>query len=495
MRASGDLRLHRIAGDVFLYRGYFSNSAIVTGPDGALIVDTQVSLRAARRMRESLRAVTAVPVRAVVNTHYHGDHTGGNALFSDAEILGTTTCARFVVERDAERLEYARTFGLVFEEVPPAIPATRTFETALDLEVGGERVELRQLGRVETPDACVVHWPSRGVLACGDGVSTWDYPFLGVPFLDEGLRDDGEWLGFLRQLRLLRPRILLPGHGPPLVGEAAITARLDLLIELFDSLLAVTREEMQRGGSAAEVVDRVDQRLRRYRRRRDLREYTVSQRFAIYRCLNNLSPDRAGLGWWHDLRPSVLAQASAERGADLLAESHARGGGFPGLAARARTLARRRRPEALALVAAYRRTQPSDARGAGLASELLLDGARSVRPTVDATEYVAAALRAAQEARTLDDAEPAALLTLGCIEVFGGMVLAQPMGRAMAKISAALASGVLPAAQRRKGEFFLGKAHQMEGDDAAADRHYRRALPVWARPAYRLLRRRLRSYP
>jgi hypothetical protein len=208
-----------------------------------------------------------------------------------------------------------------------------------------------------------------------------------------------------------------------------------------------------------------------------------------------MTPERTGRGWWHDLRPSVLAVASAERGAHLLAESTARGGGFVGLAARARRLGRRRRPEALALVAAYRQSQPADARGAGLASELLLDGARAVRPTVDATEYVAAALRAAREALALDGAEPAALLTLGCVEVFGAMVLAQPMAQAVAKIEAALASDALPRAQLRKGEFFLGKAHQMEGDHARSGQHYRRALPGWARPLYPLLRKRLESYP
>jgi cyclase len=493
MSASGDLRLHRIDEGVFLYRGYFSNSAVVTGPEGVVVVDTQVSLGAAGRLRETIRGVSAAPVRVVVNTHYHGDHTGGNALFSEAEIVATTACGRFTVERDRERFEYAETFGLPFQEIPPVAPATRTFEGALALDVGGEPIEVLQLGRAETPDACVVHWPSRGVIACGDGVATCDYPFLGVPFLDEGLRDDGQWLGFLAHLRRLRPRVLLPGHGPPLVGEAVIAARLDLLSTLLTSLLDVTREELARGGSPSEIVERADRRLRHYHRRRDLRQYTVSQRFALYRCLNNMMPDRAGRGWWHDLRPSVLKVATRARGEQLLAGSAS--GDVAALASRARRLARRDRPAALALVAAFRRASPGDPRGAGLESELFLDGARSVRPTVDATEYVAAALRAAREALALDPAEPAALLTLGCVEVFGGMVLAQPMAAAIARIEVALRSDRLPRAQRRKGEFFLGKAHQMEGDGAAADGHFRRALPGWMRPLYPLLRARLRRYP
>lgn len=495
MSAAGDLRLHGVAPDLYLYRGYFSNSVVMRTGGGVVVVDTQVSLHAARRLRQLIAPLSPGPPRLIVNTHYHGDHTGGNAAFPECEIVGTEACRRFVVERDAERFEYADTFGLVYHDVPPATPPTRAFRGHEEITVGGDRLELWEIGRAETPDACVLHWPSRGAVACGDGVATCDYPFLGVPFLDEGLRDDGEWIGFLRRIRQWRPKVLLPGHGPPLVGEAAIAARLDLLSTLMDELIGVSREERARGGSVHEIAARVDARLARYRRRRDLTERTVSQRFAIYRCLNNLDPERAGRGWWHDLRPSVVTRGTPQEGDRLLAGWPAGRASFPQVARRARSLARRRRPDAIALAEAYRRAEPGDARGPGLLSELLLDGARAVRPTVDATEYVAAALRAARQALAMDEGEPMALLTLGCAEVFGGMVLAQPMDGAKRKLHAALASGALPAAQRRKGAFFLGKAHQMEGEDGEADRWFRRALPPWTRPLFPALRTRLRSYP
>ena len=88
-----------------------------------------------------------------------------------------------------------------------------------------------------------------------------------------------------------------------------------------------------------------------------------------------------------------------------------------------------------------------------------------------------------------------ALLNLGAAEVFGAMVLAQPMARPIARLEAALAHPSLTTRQRRKGEFFLGKAHQSEQPDAEADRHFRRILPAWARFAYPLVRDRLRSFP
>jgi glyoxylase-like metal-dependent hydrolase (beta-lactamase superfamily II) len=482
-RPAGDLRLHRLADGVFLYRGYFSNSAVLVGDGGVVVVDTQVSPLAAQRLRDAIARVTALPVRYVVNTHYHGDHSGGNALFPEAQVVATDETARFVVERDGERLEYARTFGLEFETLHPTAPPTRTFSGRLDLDLGRDRFELLQLGRVETPDACIVHWPARRVVACGDGVATIDYPFLGVPFLDEGLRDDGSWIGFLDAIAALRPSLLLPGHGPPLVGERAIAARLQLLRALFTDLLGAVKEELARGTPLEPLVERVQARLSRYPSLPSLREYTVSQRFAIYRCVNNLLPERRGRGWWGDLRPSVIRRAPPPPVDDARALVAAAGLARAG-----------RRPEAIALLEAHLARDPAAAAW-GLLADVLFDGARAVRPTVDATEYLAAAGEAARRALALDPGEPLALLNLGALDVFGAMVLAQPMARGLARLERALAAPALTREQRSKAAFFVGKAHQMELRDGEADRWYRLALPRWARPFYPLLRQKMRAYP
>ena len=63
-----------------------------------------------------------------------------------------------------------------------------------------------------------------------------------------------------------------------------------------------------------ELVARIDRRLARYGRRRDLEQSVATQRFAIYRALNGCFPGRAGRGWWHDLRPSALVIAPGRGG-------------------------------------------------------------------------------------------------------------------------------------------------------------------------------------
>ena len=494
-RSAGDLRLHRLARGAYIYRGFFSNSAVLVMDEAVVVVDTQVSPIAARRLRDAIEAITTKPIRYVINTHYHGDHTGGNAVFPEAEVIATEETARFVVERDPERVEYAHTFGLEFEEVHATSPPTRTFADQMTLEVGRERLELMRLGRVETPDACVVHWPARGVVACGDGVATHDYPYLGVPFLDEGLRDDRSWIGYLEAIAALRPEVLIAGHGPPLVGRSVIAARIELLIALFTDLLDEVRAELREGTGTKEIVARVDRRLRRYPERADLQEHTVSQRFAIYRCINNLSPERAGRGWWNDLRPSVIARAQAEEVAATRATIEATEGAH---VARALSLASHRRDLAIALLEAWIREHERDAHARGALADVFFDGlpeARRTHPFVDAMEYVAACSAAAKGALAIDPEEPLALLSLGVAEVFGGMVLAQSMERAIEKIERALRAPHLSAHQRRKGAFFLGKAHQVELRDADSDRWLRQVLPAALRPLFPLVRARLRAYP
>ena len=490
-RQSGDLKLYPVAPDVYFYRGFFSNSVVLVLPRCVVVVDTQITPKAGHRLREAIRKVTDRPVTHVINTHYHGDHAGGNAAFPDAEIISTIDTARFIEERDEERLEYANTFGLQFQDVPEVGRPTRTFEVELILPLGGERLHVFQAGRVETPDACAVWWPSRRVLCPGDGIATVGYPYLGVPFLDEGLQDDGEWVRYLRAMEKLNAEYVLAGHGPGLIGKQRIKARLTLLIELFTELFAAVKEEMAAGTALPELFDRVDARLERFGKHRDLQQNTVSQRFAIYRAYNSARADRRGQGWWHDFRPSVVKRAPREAALLALAKVP------PAQLAAAIQEKRKQKdaPLAHAMLDLWLEAHPEDPLARGLLADLAFDSAAGVSPVVDATEYVKLAADAAKRGLFADPNAQLAKLNLGCIEIWSAMVLAQSMDPGMQKIEAAMASGGLSRPQLRKAAFFLGKAHQYEYRDVESDRWLKQVLPGWLRWAYPLVRKRLRATP
>jgi glyoxylase-like metal-dependent hydrolase (beta-lactamase superfamily II) len=466
-------------------------------PKSVVVVDTQVAPLAANRLRAEIAKITPLPIKTVINTHYHGDHTGGNGEFEGAEIIATEDTGRLVIERDSERVEYANTFGLAFETVHPTKPPTRTFKGRLELDIDGERIEVLQMGRVETPDACIVHWPKRRAIASGDGIATHDYPYLGVPFLDEGLTDDGSWIGFLEAIKKLEPEVLLPGHGPELIGRQAIAGRIDLLTSLMRDLLGEVRLELEKKTPIRELVERVDQRLAHYRKRRDLVEHTVSQRFAIYRCINNMMPERKGRGWWSDLRPSVIKRAAKEEAVrEIEAIEKSSNNARSAVLDRARRLASGEdAPLAISVLEAWLERMGDDAEVLGLLSDVFFACARGITPRVDAMEYIAASSGAARRALSLDPGEVLALLNLGAAEVFGASVLAQPMKSGVEKLTRALPSEVLTTAQRDRALFFLGRAHQLEDRPEESDRYFKQLLPSWARFVYPLVRERIRAYP
>src|SRR5262249_24059299 len=154
-----------------------------------------------------------------------------------------------------------------------------------------------------------------------------------------------------------------------------------------------------------EIVERVDRKLAHYRERPDLAEHTVSQRFAIYRCINNLIPERKGRGWWSDLRPSVIRRAPPENAArelDALTSGHGalqERARSPLVCGRAAQLAREGDPAlAIALLEAHLEKLPGDAHALALLADTFFECARGVNPKVDATEYIGASIRAAERA-------------------------------------------------------------------------------------------------
>lgn len=488
---TGDLRLHRLAPDVWVYRGFFSNSAALVLPEGVAVVDTQTTPAVGARLRGQIARVTPRPVRWVINTHYHGDHVGGNNAFADAEIVAPEETARLVVERDQERVEYCHTFGLLLQDVPAVRRPDRTFRGRTTLESGGETLEIMQLGRCETPDAAVVWWPSRRALMAGDGVATDQYPWLGVPFLDEGLQADGEWLRYLDGIAALRPRVLIPGHGRPLVGERHIQARLELLRRLLGELLETVRGELAKGAELPAVVERVDQRLAPFRLRPDLVERVVSQRFAIYRAINSLSPERRGRGWWQDLRPSAIRRAPpAELEAALAGLPEE---AVPGRAAEA--LAAGERPLALALLERHLARHPEDGPAWALLSEVQVASAFSTKPIVDGMEYARHAAQSTTRALELVPDHPLARLNRGVLEAWSALVTGQDVDGPVAHLQAAVASGALTRAQEQRACFFVARALDAAGREAEAAPWFARLLPWPLRWLGPLLLPRLRTLP
>lgn len=204
------------------------NVGLIAGENGLVVVDTNASGALAAETLEAVRRVSTAPILAAVNTHVHFDHTLGNAVFAaqGADLIAHEAAAAALPEHlDTIRTEVAADTDPRFADLratATAVP-TRTFSSALSLDLGGRHLELVHPGRGHTDGDLVVRVPDAEVLFAGDLVeeSTTDT-------VAPGLGDDCypmEWPASLDLvLSLLSPgTLVVPGHGSPVdldfVGE------------------------------------------------------------------------------------------------------------------------------------------------------------------------------------------------------------------------------------------------------------------------------------
>jgi cyclase len=191
---------------------WINNTGFLVGRTGVTSIDTCSTERRTRDYLAAIADVTALPVRTLVTTHHHGDHTNGNCLLPQATILGHERC------RDA-MLEWighppAGVFDAVewgdVEPVPPMV----TFGDHIDLWVDELRVELHYIGGPAHTVGDVVAWvPERSVLFAGDLVFNGGTPFVMMGSLSGSLRA-------IDRLKAFGAETIVPGHGAVCGPEA-----------------------------------------------------------------------------------------------------------------------------------------------------------------------------------------------------------------------------------------------------------------------------------
>lgn len=182
-----------------------NNAGIVSDGTSTLLVDTAATERRARLLRAAVLAAELPLPRLLVNTHYHGDHTYGNSVFTPhATVVAHEACRSQQIRAGHElQLVWPET---EFGDVPVDPPAV-THRDGLTLYAGDVEVRVLHPGVAHTRGDSVVHLPRQGVVFTGDLVFQGGMPFL----LSGSLR------GSLRALDLLRSldaSVVVPGHGP-----------------------------------------------------------------------------------------------------------------------------------------------------------------------------------------------------------------------------------------------------------------------------------------
>ena len=241
--------LQEVAPNVFAYIhsgvGWdICNSGFIVGDDGVLVIDAMMVASQGRLYMEEIRKVTDKPIRYVVNTHHHVDHSFGNQFYLPAEIVSHRGCREALITRGAD-------VGMLSERYPHyrddwaearLTPASITYEDKMIVHLGGKVIELLHPGPAHTYGDTLVYLPEDKVLFTGD---------VAFHYLTPLARDGhiSNWIKVANGiLNHLDATTLIPGHGP-VSGKEVVSATLKYL----RLVKRTSRSHFQRGASVEDT--------------------------------------------------------------------------------------------------------------------------------------------------------------------------------------------------------------------------------------------------
>jgi cyclase len=222
------------------------NAGIVVGEDGVLVVDTFVSVEAAQQLLGEIRKLTKLPIKYVVNTHYHFDHVGGNRVFADAgaTVVSHENVPRWIVPENLAKLGPTPKPELKAMIEAATLPTT-VFQEGVDLDLGTRKVEVRFFPGHTGGDA-VVSIPDAKVVFGGDLL--WRNF---VPNLVDATTS--LWIETLNALSTQRDDwTFVPGHGDLATARDVVSFR-----DYLSTVRTLVNDAQRQGRSGDGVVDLV----------------------------------------------------------------------------------------------------------------------------------------------------------------------------------------------------------------------------------------------
>jgi cyclase len=250
------IKTTKLADNFYTLEGQGGTISVLTGPDGVLLVDSQFA-SLTDKLVAAIRAVSDRPIRFLINTHVHGDHTGGNENFAK---LGALIFSRDQLRERLYRPEAAAD-GTPGRPAPVQALPVVTYDGPVTIHVNGEPVQLLPIRSAHTDGDTLVSFPQLDILAVGDYIRTVGYPRA-------DLRNGGTLKGLLAGLGetigRAGPRTrIIPGHGA-ITDRNGVIAQRDLILAVRDKVAplvarGLTIEEVLAAKPAADFDAKVPQ--------------------------------------------------------------------------------------------------------------------------------------------------------------------------------------------------------------------------------------------
>ena len=236
-----EIKVTKVAGNVYMLEGSGGNIGVSVGDDGILIVDDQFA-PLADKIRAALKGIADKKLRFILNTHWHGDHTGGNVAFGpEAPVIAHDNVRkRMAVEQKSEF--FKRTTPASPKEALPVI----TFDQNLTVWFNGEEIRVIHFPHGHTDGDAVIFFTQSNVVHLGDDFFAGRFPFV-------DLESGGSVEGLTKNVGEIITKIppgakLIPGHGPLSTIED---------LKNYHNMLVTTSDIVRQKIAAGKTLDQI----------------------------------------------------------------------------------------------------------------------------------------------------------------------------------------------------------------------------------------------